>query len=61
MAPLSASAVSELLASHHQLSKDWAEVEALLHRLAPVWVEMRTILNEVNRVLGSDRASTPGH
>jgi hypothetical protein len=28
------------------VSKDWAEVEALLHRLAPVWVEVRTVLNE---------------
>jgi hypothetical protein len=55
MASLSASAVSELLASHHELSKDWVEVDALLHRLAPVWVEMRTVLNEFNRVLGSER------
>jgi hypothetical protein len=51
MAPLSASAVSELLASHHQPSKDRTEVEVLIHRLAPVWVEMRTVLNELNRVL----------
>ena len=55
MAPLSASAVSELLASHHQLSKDSAEVEALLHRLAPAWAEIRSILNELNRVFGSGR------
>jgi hypothetical protein len=54
-APLSAEQVTELLASHHQLAKDWAEVEALLRRLAPAWVEMRTILNDLNRVLGSDR------
>jgi hypothetical protein len=29
-------------------------MEILLHRLAPAWVEMRTVLNELNRVLGSD-------
>ena len=55
MAPLSASAVSELLVSHHQLSKEWAGVEALLHRMAPVWVEMRT---PVRRAGNGARRST---
>ena len=51
MAPLSADSVSRLLHSHADLSRDWAEVEALLVKLAPAWAEVRSILNELNRVL----------
>ena len=52
MAPLPASSVARLLESHHQLSRDWAELEGLLVELAPAWAEVRKLLNEINRVLG---------
>jgi hypothetical protein len=52
MAPLPAQRVKELLESHAQLSRDWAEVEGLLQRLGPAWAELRSILNELNAVLG---------
>jgi hypothetical protein len=39
------------LQPHRRLSKDWAQVEALLVELAPAWAELRQLLNELNRVL----------
>jgi hypothetical protein len=52
MAPLSADSVARLLASHGDLSHDWAEVEGLLRRLGPALAEFRSILNGLNAVMG---------
>jgi hypothetical protein len=52
MAPLSADSVARLLRSHQELSRDWAELEALLVRLAPAWSECREVLDELSRRLG---------
>src|SRR5262245_6889168 len=51
MEPVSVEQLSELLASHPPLAKDWAEVEVPLDRLSPAWVEMKTILNDLTLVL----------
>jgi hypothetical protein len=54
MAPLPASSVAKLVQSHQQLSREWEELEGLLVELAPAWAEVRKVLNEINRVLGSE-------
>jgi hypothetical protein len=50
MAPLSTSAVSELLASHHQAVEGLGRGRGSAPTAGAGVVEMRTILNELNRV-----------
>jgi hypothetical protein len=42
-----------VLEDHRRVLAKRAELVALLRQLAPAWGDLRTVLNEINRVLGS--------
>jgi chromosome segregation ATPase len=51
--PLDPVDVRRVLEDHDRVQRERAELKATLDHLAPAWRELRSVLNELNRVLGT--------
>ena len=51
--PLPQDVVARVLKDLERELREQAELKATLARLGPAWAELRTVLNDLNRVLGT--------
>jgi hypothetical protein len=53
MGPLPLEVVARVLEDHRRVQVEQAALQAALERLGPAWAKLRSVLNELNRLLGS--------